>query len=199
MLIQDVRNYCAINIADFGVTDLNELKWDLNHLPAVDIGEYITNLSRKQRAIAFRLLNKNRAIDVFEYLPPEVQEQLINSLHDVRVAQILEAMSPDERADLFDELPAKVVKRLLHSLSPQQRQVTATILGYPEGTAGRVMTTEYVRLQQGMTVREVLDKIRSQDKDKVTSYYAYVTDSNRKLVSVFSIRQLLFSFPDALL
>ncbi len=93
MLIQDVRN-CSINIANFGVTDLNELKWDLNHLPAVDVGDYITNLSRKQRAIAFRLLNKNRAIDVFEYLPPEVQEQLINSLHDVQVAQILEAMSP---------------------------------------------------------------------------------------------------------
>lgn len=198
MLIQDVRNF-AINIADFGVTDLNELKWDLNHLPAVDIGEYIASLSRKQRAIAFRLLNKNRAIDVFEYLPAEVQEQLINSLHDVQVAQILEAMSPDERAELFDELPAKVVKRLLHSLSPQQRQVTATILGYPEGTAGRVMTTEYVRLQEGLTVREVLNKIRCQDEDKETIYYAYVTDNNRKLVSVVSLRQLLFSYPDALL
>lgn len=198
MLIQDVRN-CSINIANFGVTDLNELKWDLNHLPAVDVGDYITNLSRKQRAIAFRLLNKNRAIDVFEYLPPEVQEQLINSLHDVQVAQILEAMSPDERAELFDELPAKVVKRLLQSLSPQERQVTATILGYPEGTAGRVMTTEYVRLQEGLTVREVLNKIRCQDEDKETIYYAYVTDNNRKLVSVVSLRQLLFSYPDALL
>ena len=196
MLIQDVRN-CAINIADFGVTDLNELKWDLNHLPAVDVGEYITNLPRKQRAIAFRLLNKDRAIDVFEYLRTEVQEQLINSLHDVQVAQILEAMSPDERAELFDELPPKVVKRLLHSLSSEQRQVTATILGYPEGTAGRVMTTEYVRLQQGLTVKEVLDKIRSQDEDKETIYYAYVTDSNRKLISVVSLRQLLFSYPDA--
>jgi magnesium transporter len=198
MLIQDVRNF-AINIADFGVTDLNELKWDLNHLPAVDVGDYITNLSRKQRAIAFRLLNKNRAINVFEYLPAEVQEQLINSLHDVQVAQILEAMSPDERAELFDELPAKVVKRLIHSLSPQQRQVTATILGYPEGTAGRVMTTEYVRLQEGLTVKEVLNKIRCQDEDKETVYYAYVTDRNRKLVSVVSLRQLLFSYPDALL
>jgi magnesium transporter len=198
MLIQDVRNY-AINIADFGVTDLNELKWDLNHLPAVDVGEYITNLSRKQRAIAFRLLNKNRAIDVFEHLRTEVQEQLINSLHDVQVASILEEMSPDERAELFDELPAKVVKRLLQSLSSEQRQVTATILGYPEGTAGRVMTTEYVRLQEGLTVREVLNKIRCQDEDKETIYYAYVTDNNRKLVSVVSLRQLLFSYPDALL
>ncbi len=84
-------------------------------------------------------------------------------------------------------------------MSPQERQVTATILGYPEGTAGRVMTTEYVRLQEGLTVREVLNKIRCQDEDKETIYYAYVTDNNRKLVSVVSLRQLLFSYPDALL
>lgn len=150
-------------------------------------------------AIAFRLLNKHQATDVFEYLPPDVQEELINSLHDVQVVQIVENMSPDDRAELFDELPAKVVKRLLQQLSPEQRQVTATILGYPEGTAGRVMTTEYVRLREGLTVGEALSKIRRQDEDKETIYYAYVTDDNRKLVSVVSLRQLLFTFPDVLI
>ncbi|MEY3255430.1 MAG: magnesium transporter, partial [Cyanobacteriota bacterium] len=91
---------------------------------------------------------------------------------------------------------AGVVKRLLQQLSPGQRQATATILGYPEGTAGRVMTTEYVRLRQGLTVGEALSKIRLQDEDKETIYYAYVTDDNRKLVSVVSLRQLLFTFPE---
>ncbi|MBD0264345.1 MAG: magnesium transporter, partial [Tolypothrix sp. Co-bin9] len=137
-----------------------------------------------------------QAIDVFEYLPLDVQEELINSLHDVQVAQIVEAMSPDERAELFDELPAGVIKRLLQELSPEERQATATILGYPEGTAGRLMTTEYVRLRQGLTVGEALSKIRRQDEDKETIYYAYVTDDNRTLVSVVSLRQLLFTFPD---
>lgn len=193
MLVQDVRN-CVIDVAD-----LNQLKWDLNRLQAVDVGEYITQLPSKQRAIAFRLLNKHQATDVFEYLPPDVQEELINSLHDVQVVQIVENMSPDDRAELFDELPAKVVKRLLQQLSPEQRQVTATILGYPEGTAGRVMTTEYVRLREGLTVGEALSKIRRQDEDKETIYYAYVTDDNRKLVSVVSLRQLLFTFPDVLI
>lgn len=117
----------------------------------------------------------------------------------MQVAQIVEEMSPDERAVLFDELPAKVVKRLLQELSPEQRQATATILGYPEGTAGRLMTTEYVRLKEGLTVGEALSKIRYQDEDKETIYYAYVTDNNRKLVSVVSLRQLLFTFPDVLL
>ncbi|WP_026731000.1 magnesium transporter [Fischerella sp. PCC 9605] len=193
MLVQDVRN----SVID--VADLNQLKWDLNRLQPVDVGEYITQLPSKQRAIAFRLLNKNQATDVFEYLPLEVREELLDSLQDLQVAQIVEAMSPDDRAELFDELPAKVVRRLLQQLSPEQRQATATILGYPEGTAGRVMTTEYVRLREGLTVGEALRKIRLQDEDKETIYYAYVTDDNRKLVSVVSLRQLLFTFPDVLI
>ncbi|NDJ25023.1 magnesium transporter [Nostoc sp. B(2019)] len=192
MLTQDVRT--ALDVAD-----LNQLKWDLNRLQPVDVGEYITQLPKKQRAIAFRLLNKTQAIDVFEYLPTEIQEELINSLHDVEVVQLVEAMSPDERAELFDELPAGVIKRLLQQLSPEQRQATATILGYPEGTAGRVMTTEYVRLREGLTVGEALSKIRRQDEDKETIYYAYVTDDNRTLVRVVSLRQLLFTFPDVLI
>ncbi|MEH2435576.1 MAG: magnesium transporter [Nostoc sp.] len=190
MLTQDIRDLLT------DTTDLNQLKWDLNRLQPVDVGDYITQLPEQQRAIAFRLLNKAQAIDVFEYLPTEVQEELINSLHDVQVVQLVEAMSPDERAELFDELPAGVIKRLLQELSPEERQATATILGYPEGTAGRVMTTEYVRLRQGLTVGEALSKIRRQDEDKETIYYAYVTDDNRTLVRVVSLRQLLFTFPD---
>jgi len=193
MLTQDGR------VALSEIADFNQLKSQLNRLPAVDVGDYIAELPTERRAIAFRLLNKGQAIDVFEYLPQEVQEELIGSLHDSHICQIVEAMSPDDRADLFDELPAGVVKRLLSQLSSSERQATATILGYPEGTTGRVMTTEYVRLRQGLTVGQALSKIRLQDEDKETIYYAYVTDDNRKLVSVVSLRQLLFSIPDVLI
>ncbi|MBW4490441.1 MAG: magnesium transporter [Trichocoleus desertorum ATA4-8-CV12] len=181
------------------IADLNQLKSELNQLPAVDVGDYIVELPPERRAIAFRLLNKGQATDVFEYLPSEVQEELINSMHGTQVCQIVESMRPDDRAELFDELPAGVVKRLLQQLSPVERQATATILGYPEGTAGRVMTTEYVRLRQGLTVEEAIRKIRLTDQDKETIYYAYVTDNNRKLVQVVSLRQLLFSIPSALI
>lgn len=179
------------------IADLNQLKLQLNSQPAVDVGEYIAELPPERRALAFRVLSKAQAIDVFEYLPPEVQEELLEALHDVQVCQIMEAMSPDDRAALFDELPARLVKRLLQQLSPTERQATATILGYDEDTAGRVMTTEYVRLRQGLTVQEALEKMRKSDQDKESIYYAYVTDDNRKLVSVVSLRQLLFSIPTA--
>lgn len=181
------------------IADLNRLKLELNHLPAVDVGDYIVDLPPERRAIAFRVLNKDHATDVFEYLPPEVREELIGALHDNQVCQIIEAMRPDDRAELFDELPAGVVRRLIQGLSPVERQATSTILGYVEGTAGRVMTTEYVRLQQGLTVAQALSKIRLNDEDKETIYYAYVTDNNRKLKQVVSLRQLLFSLPEALI
>jgi len=181
------------------INNLNELKTELNRIAAVDVGDYITEVSPERRAIAFRLLNQTQAIDVFEYLPPQVQEDLIGSLHNTQVCQIMEAMSPDDRAELFDELPDEVVKRLLEQLSDSERQATATILNYPECTAGRVMTTEYVQLQEGLTVTEALGQIRLSHSDKETIYYAYVTDDNRKLVSVVSLRQLLFSIPNALI
>lgn len=181
------------------IADLNRLKFELNHLPAVDVGDYIVDLPPERRAIAFRVLNKDHATDVFEYLPPEVREELIGALHDSQICQIIEAMRPDDRAELFDELPAGVVRRLIQGLSPVERQATSTILGYAEGTAGRVMTTEYVRLQQGLTVAQALSKIRLNDEDKETIYYAYVTDNNRKLKQVVSLRQLLFSLPEALI
>lgn len=181
------------------IRDLNRLKTELNQLQAVDIGDYIADLSPDRRAIAFRLLNKDQATDVFEYLDPDVREELIGALHDAHVCQLVESMRPDDRAELFDELPAGVVRRLIHQLSMVERQATATILGYPEGTAGRVMTTEYVRLRQGLTVAQALSKIRMNDQDKETVYYAYVTDDNRKLVQVVSLRQLLFSLPEALI
>lgn len=193
MLTQDRR----VELSE--IADFNQLKSQLNRLPAVDVGDYIAELPPERRAIAFRLLNKDQAIDVFEYLPQDVQEDLIGALHASQVRHIVEEMSPDDRAELFDELPAGVVKRLLQQLSPEERRITATILGYAEGTAGRVMTTEYVRLQQGLTVGQALSKIRLSDEDKESIYYAYVTDDNRTLVSVVSLRQLLFTIPEVLI
>jgi magnesium transporter len=181
------------------ITDLNQLKSELNELPPIDVGDYIAELNSDRRAIAFRLLSKNQATEVFEYLPPEVQAELIGSLHDVQVQQVIESMSPDDRAELFDELPARVVKRLLKELSPSERNATSKILGYADGTAGRLMTTEYVQIRQGLKVSEAIHKIRLTDQDKETIYYAYVTDDSRRLKQVVSLRQLLFSIQDALI
>ncbi|MBC8121290.1 MAG: magnesium transporter [Gemmatimonadaceae bacterium] len=187
MITQDRRE------ALLAIHDFASLKTELNQMNPADAGEYIATLLPSHQALTFRLLAKEKAAAAFEYLPPEVQQSLIDSLHAREVQAVVEQMSPDDRAELFDELPARVVKRLLMHLSATEREATALILGYPERTAGRVMTTEYVRLRSDLTVSQAIEKIRKLDRDKETIYYAYLTDAARQLLGVVSLRQLLFA------
>ena len=90
----------------------------LQPVQEVDIAEAIGGLPRTLQALAFRLLPKNEAIEVYEYLEPSVQQTLLERLRSSEVLELVEEMSPDDRVDLFDELPAKVVRRLLAELSP---------------------------------------------------------------------------------
>ena len=113
----------------------------LSPVQPVDIAQAIGTLPMILQALAFRLLNKNEAIEVYEYLDPLVQQNLLDRLRSNEVLDLVEEMSPDDRVRLFDELPAKVVRRLLAELSPEERRVTAQLLGYESETAGRLMTT----------------------------------------------------------
>jgi magnesium transporter len=148
------------------------------------------------QVIAFRLLSKAEAIEVYEYLDSAVQQSLIEQFMRQEVLDVVDKMSPDDRAKLFDELPAKVVRRLLAQLSPKERQATAVLLGYEEGTAGRIMTPEYVSLKESLTVTETLARIRSLATSSELIYYLYVTDSSRRLTGIVSLRDLVVSAPE---
>lgn len=157
----------------------------------VDIAEAIEYLPPSMHLIAFRLLNKTEAIDVYEHLEYTVQEALIEDFKRQEVLDIVDKMSPDDRVRLFDELPASVVSRILEQLSPEERQATNLLLGYEEDTAGRIMTPEYISLKQNLTVEQTLDRIRSLAKASELIYYMYVTDASRHLVGIVSLRDLV--------
>ncbi len=159
----------------------------------VDIAEAIEGLPESMQVIAFRLLSKAEAIEVYEYLDYSVQEALIEEFKRQEVIDIVDKMSPDDRAKLFDELPAKVVRRLLSQLSPKERQATAQLLGYEEDTAGRIMTPEYISLKESLTVDETLERIRSLANASEIIYYLYVTDASRRLTGIVSLRDLVIS------
>jgi magnesium transporter len=162
----------------------------------VDIADAIEGLEESQQAIAFRLLSKAEAIEVYEHLDSAVQQALIQKFKHQEVLDIVDQMSPDDRAKLFDELPAKVVRRLLSQLSAKERQVTALLLGYEEDTAGRIMTPEYISLKETLTVTQALDRIRSLANVSEIIYYLYVTDGSRQLIGIVSLRDLVVSAPD---
>lgn len=162
----------------------------------VDIADAIEGLPDALQVIAFRLLSKAEAIEVYEYLDSSVQQSLIEEFKRQEVLDIVDKMSPDDRVRLFDELPAKVVRRLLAQLSPQERQATAQLLGYETDTAGRIMTPEYISLKESLTLGETLERIRSLASTTETIYYVYVTDAERHLSGIVSLRDLVVSPPE---
>lgn len=165
----------------------------------VDIAEAIENLPESMQVIAFRLLSKTEAIDVYEHLDSTVQQALLEEFKRQEVIEIVDKMSPDDRARLFDELPAKVVRRLLAQMSAKERQSTALLLGYQEDTAGRIMTPEYISLKDNLTVEQALQRIRTLANASEIIYYIYVTDASRHLTGIVSLRDLVLASPETYL
>ncbi|MFU8883876.1 MAG: magnesium transporter [Cyanobacteriota bacterium] len=169
----------------------------LQPVQEVDAAEAIVALPRTLQALAFRLLPKDEAIDIYEYIPVDVQQSLLERLRSGEVLELVEAMSPDDRARLFDELPAKVVRRLQAELSPAERRVTAQLLGYAPETAGRLMTTEFIDLKEFHSSEQALEIVRRRARDTETIYSLYVTDGSRHLTGILSLRDLVVADPEA--
>ncbi len=124
----------------------------------------------------FRILPRRAAATVFEYLDHEDQERLLRAMAQEDVAALLNDMAPDDRTMFLEELPAAATRQLLSLLTPEQRAVASTLLGYPEGSIGRLMTPDYVAVRESWTVREVLDYIREHGHDSETLNVVYVVD-----------------------
>ncbi|WP_320676003.1 magnesium transporter [Prochlorococcus sp. MIT 1300] len=195
-LVDEVANELESMLAS---GNYDAVKLLLQPVQPVDIAEAIGSLPLILQALAFRLLSKDEAIEVYEYLDAAVQQSLLDRLRSSEVLEIVEEMSPDDRVRLFDELPAKVVRRLIAELSPAERRVTAQLLGYEQETAGRLMTTEFIDLKEFHSAAQALSIVRRRAPDTETIYSLYVTDRERHLTGILSLRDLVTAEPDALI
>ena len=161
-----------------------------------DIAEALGGLSREERALAYRLLPKETAADVFVEMEPEDRETLVDVFSDREIKDIMDELYADDAADIVEEMPANVVQRLLKNASADTRKELNELLKYPENSAGSIMTTEYVSLKRDMTADEAIRYIREVALDSETVYTCYVTQ-NRRLLGVVSIRELLLMQDDA--
>jgi magnesium transporter len=176
--------------------DVNALTEWLAEADPLEIAEELGRLPVADRAIPFRLLSKDRALEVFEALDPLHQQELLEGLRDATVRELVEDMDPDDRARLVDEMPAKVAKQVLAGLSQRERALTATLLGYPENSAGRVMSPEVVNLKANQTVGDALARLRRIGGSAETIYALPVTDDQRKLVGALGLRDLVLAEPE---
>jgi len=165
----------------------------LKHWSPGTAASLIEPLPVEQQVVAFRLLPRDLAAEVFEYISLEAQQQLVKAMATEEVAKMLNDMAPDDRTALLDELPASVTQQLLNLLSPHERSIAVSLLGYPEGSVGRIMTPDYVRVRPDWTIEHALDHIRRYGQDSETLSIVYVISDDGHLIGEVPIRKILLS------
>lgn len=169
------------------------LRQFLSGLNDADIAVLMEELEEETLLKVYRILPKDLAADVFSYLEVENQQTIIRSLSDAEAANVIDNLMADDAVDLLEEMPANVVDKLLANAKPDTRQAINQLLGYPEDSAGSIMTVEYVSLKESMTVEQAIEHIRRVGLDSETINICYVLDARRRLVGTVALRYLLLS------
>lgn len=183
-------------LLEHNYSSVKQLISEMHH---ADIAEVFQSLEDNEAAVRlFRLLPKDTAAEVFSYMEPEDQEQLISAITDKELRYILDELFLDDYVDLIEELPANVVKRVMKNSSPLNRKLINQYLQYPEDSAGSLMTNEYVYLKQRETVESALRVIRATGINKETINKCYVLDGQHHLEGVVGLRDLILAEPDTL-
>ena len=170
-----------------------------NVLYPVVVAEVLDGLLPDEVWRVLHACDVHRRAEIFEFIEPHLQLDLVQSVDKKELSQLIEAMAPDDRVDLLSNMPEEQVEALLPLVAQAERDDIRRLLSYPEDSAGSIMTTEYASLPEEITVREALDQLRQQAPNRESIYYVYVLDDERRIDGVITLRQLILARPAAVL
>ncbi len=172
----------------------------LAELHPADIADIVHQLTPGQGARLIEGLDNETAADALEEIDTERQSQILENIQVDRAADILEAMEPDEAADLLAQLPEERVQELLRLMTPEESEDVQELLEYGEDSAGGLMTTDYIALNETKSISEALETVRFSilEQDIRSAYVYCIADESQEectLLGVVSIWELLVANP----
>lgn len=179
--------------------DMKQLQKRMEEMNEFDVAEFLSEIGDKRMPMVFRLLSKETAAEVFANFEAPEQEQIINSITDSELGNIIEELYVDDAVDMMEELPANVVKRVMRTATPETRNLINQYLRFPENSAGSIMTSEFVDLKKYMSVKESFARIRRIGEDKETIYVCFVISADRKLEGIVTVKDLLLADDDVII
>ncbi len=185
-MVQIVSNL----IEERKILELSEYFANLN---SVDIAKDMVDLRNEDIVLAFRILPKDTAVEVFSYLELDMQEYIIQSITDSELKDIIDKLFLDDTVDIIEELPSHIVKKVLKNTSKEKREFINQFLKYDEDTAGSMMTIEFLDLKESMTVKDAIRYIRNDSLDKEGMDTCFIIDNNRKIKGTLHLKELILN------
>ncbi len=173
-----------------------ELQFFLEDIHPALAAEFLAALEIPELIKILGWLEIGLATDIFTNLPREDQISIIQKATTDEIGDILDLMPPDDRADLFNELNDDEQEKMLPAMDSEEREDLEHLAAYPEGTAGSVMTTDFITLSPAMTASEAIEKLRSEAPRRETIYYSYCVDEQGRLIGFVSLKDLILARSD---
>ena len=145
------------------VLELNEYFQEKN---PVDIAKIMVKLKEQDALLVFRILPKDIAVEVFSYLDKTIKQNIVQSITDNEIKDVIEKLFLDDTVDFIEEMPAYVVKKVLRNTSSKKRELINQFLKYDDHSAGAMMTIEFVDLKEEMTLKEAIEHTRRTGMNK---------------------------------
>lgn len=164
-------------------------------LHPVDRAEVFDLLDDTEKEMLLDRLDIPTTADLLEELEDEVVLEAIESLSPERLADVLDEMEPDEAADLLGDLPPDQASEALAQMDDADEVIP--LLGYPDETAGGLMTTSYIALRRHTTAEQAIRFLRQVSPETEIPYYLYVIDKTNRLIGVVGLRELVVAEPTA--
>lgn len=170
----------------------------ISQLPPADIAAILRDLDRPTGEALLTGLENEVLADALEESSVDMQVAVLSHMNPERAADILEEMDPDEAADLLADLPELTSASLLDLMEDEEAAEVSTLLGYPEDTAGGIMTTEFARVPTGLRAEEALRFLRSSSEaqEDEAMHYIYVLDEADRLQHLMTLRDLVMAPPE---
>lgn len=170
---------------------------NFNNLHPADIAERLTHMDKKERNVSFFMLPAERKTQVFRFLEPNVQIEIIKALGNKELSEVLNNLPPDNRTKLLENFPDDLIKRSINLLNDEEREIALNLIGYKKDSIARLMTPHYIQTKRDKTVADVLEHIKKVGKKAETLNFVYVVDDNNVLIDDLRIGQLLMAEPGA--
>jgi magnesium transporter len=170
----------------------------LHELHPADLAEIVSDLNKLESGQLLDKLDVEHLANTLEEVEPDFQKEIIEHMSDEKVAEVLEEMEPDEAADLLADLPKGRKENLLALMEKDDADDVRKLLTYPEESAGGIMTTEYASIRPDLAATQAIESLRSMADEVETMFYVYVTDEQSHLIGVFSLNNLIFASPGAM-
>ncbi len=189
-----VDNELLNNIADLVKEKASSTLLNLfADIHSADIAEIINHSSISNAQYLFELLDTETAGEVIIEIDENLREKIINKIDPEKLSDIIDELETDDATDILGELTDEVADEVLNMMDVEDSNDVKELLKYDEDTAGGIMSSDFVSIEDTETIRAAIRVVRNNAEDFEHIYSIYVINSQKVLVGIVTLKSLLIN------